>query len=113
MSPMPNSRKKGQKFVGFQADEELVTLVDTARGREDKSRWLRRAIIAQLRAEGLKVDADLELAPSRAGVGGPRAHEQNSDMALVAETPERSKVPKKQRSVDYRDLIKPKKGKAK
>ena len=112
---MPNSRKKGQKFVGSQADEELVTLVDTARGREDKSRWLRRAIIAQLRAEGLKVDTDLELAPSRAGVGGPRTHDKNLDMALVAETPEKPKLPKKQRSVDYRDLIKPKtkKGKSK
>lgn len=96
---MPNQRKAGQSFVGFQADAPLVGLINAARGREDKSRWLRRALIAQLRAEGFDVSSDLEFPPARG--------------TTAEETTQSATVPEVMKKVDYADQVKAAKKRAK
>jgi hypothetical protein len=64
---MPNKRKAGQTFIGCQADEELKRDIDMARGRRDRSLYIREAIAEKLRNDGFKVSEDLVYPPDRAG----------------------------------------------
>lgn len=63
---MPNQRREGQMFVGFQADKDLIAELDRARGRKDRSLFIREAIAAKLRDMGIKVPETLIYPPDRA-----------------------------------------------
>jgi metal-responsive CopG/Arc/MetJ family transcriptional regulator len=63
---MPNQRRAGQMFLGFQADQELVRDLDRGRGRKDRSRFIREAIAEKLNREGIRVREDLIYPPERA-----------------------------------------------
>ena len=63
---MPNQRRAGQMFLGFQADLELVRNLDRARGRKDRSLYIREAIAEKLSSAGIRVREDLIYPPSRA-----------------------------------------------
>lgn len=64
---MPSKRRKGQTFLGFQAAEELVQLIDSARGYDDRSLFLRKAIANHLKEKGFSVPDDLIYPPARTG----------------------------------------------
>ena len=60
---MANQRKAGQKLIGCQADETLISQIDAARGRKGRSFFLREAIAEKLRQMGYEVSDDLVYAP--------------------------------------------------
>lgn len=62
---MPNQRRAGQMFLGFQADLELVRELDRGRGRKDRSQFIREAIAAKLEGHGIRVCEDLIYPPMR------------------------------------------------
>ncbi len=63
---MPNQRRAGQMFLGFQADLELVRELDRGRGRMDRSQFIREAIAQKLGELGIRVKEDLIYPPDRA-----------------------------------------------
>jgi hypothetical protein len=63
---MPNQRRAGQMFLGFQADLELVRDLDRARRRKDRSQFIREAIAEKLDRQGIRVREDLICPPPRA-----------------------------------------------
>jgi hypothetical protein len=65
---MPNKRGAGQVFIGLQATAELLRDLDAARGPEDRSRFIRIAIIEKLQRMGFNVPKRLIYPPSRAKV---------------------------------------------
>src|ERR1043166_235519 len=65
---MPGKRRAGQVFIGFQADAELIRDLDRARGRTDRSQFVREAIADKLKKMGIAVPDDLVYPPARARV---------------------------------------------
>src|SRR5450432_883315 len=63
---MPNQRRAGQMFFGFQADLELVRELDRARGRRDRPQSICEAIAQKLQGQGIGVREDLIYPPERA-----------------------------------------------
>ena len=63
---MPNARREGQTLIGFQADEELVRLIESARKRTNRSLFIREALGSKLRDMGLPVTEDMIYGPDRA-----------------------------------------------
>ena len=53
-------------FLGFQADLELVSTLDKARGRKDRSLFIREAIAEKLARAGIRVREELIYPPQRA-----------------------------------------------
>lgn len=65
---MPGKRRAGQVFIGLQADAELIRDLDRARGRTDRSQFIREAIADKLKKMGIAVPDDLVYPPARARV---------------------------------------------
>jgi hypothetical protein len=65
---VPNQRRPGQIFVGCQADEQLIADLDRARGRKDRSQFIREAIAEKLESLGIRVPERLIYLPPRAKV---------------------------------------------
>lgn len=63
---MPNQRREGQIFVGFQADVDLIAELDKARGREERSLFIRKAIAEKLQKMHIHVPDHLIYPPDRA-----------------------------------------------
>lgn len=63
---MPNQRRKGQTFIGFQGDAALVRLLDSARRHDPRSLFIRQAVAEKLQSMGFTVTDDLVYAPDRA-----------------------------------------------
>lgn len=63
---MPNQRRAGQMFLGFQADKALVRAVDSARGRTARSVFIREALGEKLKRMKVVVDDKLIHPPDRA-----------------------------------------------
>ncbi len=62
---MANKRRQGQTFIGTQVDEQLLHAVEKARGRVDRSLWVRMAIAEKLEEEGYEIPEDWIYPPSR------------------------------------------------
>lgn len=91
---MPNQRREGQMFIGFQADVAFVRQLDLGRGRKDRSLFIREAIAQKLRDMNIKVPDSLIYPPDRAKVVQISDHK----LAVAAEDapPYRAKRTKKQ-----------------
>jgi hypothetical protein len=55
-------------FVGCQADAQLIADLDRARGRKDRSQFIREAIAEKLEAAGIRVPERLIYPPPRAKI---------------------------------------------
>jgi len=87
---MPGKRRAGQVFIGFQADAELIRDLDRARGRTDRSQFVREAIADKLKKMGIAVPDDLVYPPARARViqfVGDSNRAPVSQIARAAEEP--------------------------
>jgi hypothetical protein len=87
---MPGKRRAGQVFIGFQADAELIRDLDRARGRTDRSQFVREAIADKLKKMGIAVPDDLVYPPARARViqfVGDSSRAPVSQIARAAEEP--------------------------
>jgi hypothetical protein len=91
---MPNQRREGQMFVGFQADQELIEQMDAARGRTDRSLFIREAIADKLRKMNIHVPERLVYPPDRAKKV-VRLSSHKLAHAAEAEPPYRAKRQKK------------------
>lgn len=67
---MANQRAHGQQLLGFWADQELLGLIDDARGSRSRSQFLRDAIAAELDRIGVAFDRAITSPPDRARRGG-------------------------------------------
>jgi hypothetical protein len=67
---MPGKHSAQTKLLGFYADHELIRQVDEARGPDDRSRFMRDALIEYLERRGFRVADRLRGAPDRTGKGG-------------------------------------------
>ena len=65
---MPNQRGKNQTCIAFPLDGELLRLVDEARGVENRSAFIRSAIVTELGRRGIGVDPLLAYPPDRTKV---------------------------------------------
>jgi hypothetical protein len=65
---MPNKRRAGQFFLGVQIDARLAADLDRARGRKDRSQFVREAVAEKLKRLGVPVPDDLIYPPPRAKV---------------------------------------------
>jgi metal-responsive CopG/Arc/MetJ family transcriptional regulator len=89
---MPGKRRAGQVFIGLQADAELIRDLDRARGRTDRSQFVREAIADKLKKMGIAVPDDLVYPPARARVipfVGDNSRAAVSQTAMAAEEPGR------------------------
>ncbi len=68
---MPNQRRAGQTFIGFQTDAELLALVEAARRRDSRSLFVRQAVAEKLKRMGYDVTEDMIFGPDRAGSDTP------------------------------------------
>lgn len=66
---MPNQRATGTCLIALWLDAGFLRALDEARAREhaDRSTFVRRAIAAELRRQGIPFDEDAVYAPDRAG----------------------------------------------
>jgi len=74
---VPAKRSDGQKLIAFPLSQELLDLVDSSRGSENRSAWIRRAIADELRALGHTVPGEIVNAPDRVGKGGAPSHQSS------------------------------------
>ena len=65
---MPNKRRAGQTFIGIQIDVGLAAELDRARGRKDRSQFVREAIAEKLKRMKIRVPESLIYPPPRAKV---------------------------------------------
>lgn len=65
---MPNKRGAGQVFIGLQATVELLRDLDRARGLEDRSRFIRSAIVEKLQRMGFRIPKKFIYPPDRTRV---------------------------------------------
>src|ERR1051325_6663600 len=87
---MPGKRRAGQVFIGFQADAELIRDLDRARGRTDRSQFVREAVADKLKRVGIAVLDVLACPPARARViqfVGDSNRAPVSQIARAAEEP--------------------------
>ncbi len=64
---MPNQRSKSQKLLAFPLEITLADLVDatSARMGSNRSQFIRRALVNELTAMGIKVPEGLQFPPDR------------------------------------------------
>lgn len=94
---MPNQRRSGQTFVGFQSDDDFVKMLDSARGRNSRSLFIREAVAEKLRTLGQVVSEDLVYAPDRAARIADEAAPAAAEPAPVPK-PVTYRVPRKKRA---------------
>jgi hypothetical protein len=77
---VPNQRSEDQKLIAFAAHLDFISALDDARGimREDRSTFIRRAVVAELRKSGVRAKDEWISGPDRAGKGGPGRHSTRS-----------------------------------
>jgi hypothetical protein len=63
---MPNVRRESQTFLGVQIDRNLLLAVEKARGKTDRSKFVRDAIYRELQRRGEYVDPSWLDVPDRA-----------------------------------------------
>lgn len=70
---MPNVRAKNQTLIAIPMRIEFLNTIDESLqkiGFEDRSKFIRSAIMEHLKREGISVPKEWMLAPSRKGKGG-------------------------------------------
>lgn len=70
---VPNQRAAGQKQIIVMMRSEFLRVIDDnleRMGYSDRASFIRDAVAAKLKKEGINVDMMLKTAPSRAGKGG-------------------------------------------
>ena len=65
---VPNARSKDQIAISFWLDSQLLRDIDIARGRKDRSQFIREAIAEKLTRMGIRIPESLIYAPARAKV---------------------------------------------
>ena len=67
---MPNQRAKDQTLIAFALDAELARGLDNARKlkRQNRSEFIRDAIVAEVKRQGIALPEDIALAPDRTRV---------------------------------------------
>ena len=85
---MPGKRRAGQVFIGFQADAELIRDLDRARGRTDRSQFVKEAIADKLKKMGIVVPDDLVYPPARARVIGFVGDDNRASVSQTARAAE-------------------------
>ena len=86
---MPSQRDPNQQLLGFWAKQELLEIIDRARGDTSRSQWLRNAVLAELKRSGVTIPDSIGAAPDRAGKGGPKRKR-----GTVGPKPRRQRKPK-------------------
>lgn len=69
--PSPN-RTNTQKLVTLHVDDVLFNAAEKARGRVNRSQWIRDAIAEKCKREGIEVPEDAVYAPDRGRTSGQR-----------------------------------------
>lgn len=71
---VPGVRGQGQQVIAMALDQRLLTALDRERrdAGQDRSTFIRIALIDYLNARGSGLSRDLAFAPDRAGKGRPR-----------------------------------------
>jgi hypothetical protein len=72
-TPMPGQRAPGQKLVPVPMSSAFIEFIDAALPRlrySDRAKFIRDAVYEKLQRMGLKIPAEVSVAPSRAGKGG-------------------------------------------
>lgn len=72
---MDDSRTNTQKLVTLHVDHALFEATEMARGRVNRSQWIRDAIAEKCMREGIPVPEDATLAPDRGRKGSGWAAE--------------------------------------
>ena len=68
---MEKNRNNTQKILTLHVDPVLFEATEQARGRVNRSQWIRDAIAEEGMREGIAVPEDAALPPDRARKGGP------------------------------------------
>lgn len=69
---MTGSRTNTQKLLTLHVDESLFAATERARGRINRSQWIRDAIAEKCAREGIPVPADAVYAPDRGRKSGQK-----------------------------------------
>ncbi len=100
---MPNKRGEGQVFIGLQATAELLRELDAARGLDDRSRFIRKAIVEKLKRMGVRIPKRFIYPPDRSGrqvvqfVVGQNNRGHITQTALATEEPGKYKAKKRKK----------------
>jgi hypothetical protein len=65
---MPNVRGKNQTLITCPLDADFLAEIDRARGRKNRSQFLREAIAEKLNGMGFRVSEDMVFPPDRVSV---------------------------------------------
>ena len=98
--------RENQQLVGFKCDPAFKAEIERAARPLSVSIFVREALIEKLRRMGIKVNAALAEAPSRAGKGGPK--KKNIIAFDRAAEDANTLTPQRRGPVNYRNLKKPK-----
>jgi hypothetical protein len=73
-APVPGVRAEGQQVIAMALDQRLLTALDRERKGvgQDRSTFIRIALIDYLNARGSELSKELAFAPDRSGKGRPR-----------------------------------------
>jgi hypothetical protein len=83
---MANERAQGQKLIPIPASADFIKELNKGfkkAGYSNRSLFIRDAIIEKLNGQGIKVPAELALAPDRLGKGGPIKYRLNRSNHLA------------------------------
>lgn len=94
---MPNKRGAGQVFIGLQATIQLLQDIDAARGHDDRSRFIRAAIIEKLQRMGFNVPKKYIYPPDRAKVVQIIGDNNKNIVQRAAEEPPKYKTRRKRK----------------
>ena len=84
-------------FIGLQATKELLRDLDAARGLEDRSRFIRSAIVEKLQRMGIHVPKKYIYPPDRAKVIQIIGDNNSNVTQRAAEIPPKYRARKKRR----------------
>ena len=97
---MPNKRRAGQTFIGIQMDIGLASELDRARGRKDRSQFVREAIAEKLKRMKIRVPESLIYPPPRAqSIQSTESGSGELRQSMSAEEPERHKIKRKKKRI--------------
>jgi hypothetical protein len=82
-------------FIGCQADEQLISDLDRARGRKDRSQLIREAIADKLQQLGIRVPENLIYPPPRAKIIQITGDNNRHVTLQAAEEPGKYRIKKK------------------
>ena len=107
---MPNQRSLDQKILAFTLDTRLSDIMDSTSASlgNNRSEFIRRAIINELKSMGIAVPASFGFAPDRRTSVVARVAESSDDNSQEIVQPAAKK-----KSVDYRKAVKANKARQK